>query len=95
MPKLTTMTVSVTEETRERLEQIALALGYEDPRHGGGSVSALVRAIADGEVQVTREQPQEQVGQGPSAEDVNKALDQIAREFGGQVLRREVERGNK
>lgn len=58
------MTVSTNDQTREKLAALALALGYIDPKRGGGSVSALLRAIADGEAVVERVAHGEQPAHG-------------------------------
>ncbi len=50
-------------EDRKKLEQIAREFGYLQPRGAGagtlGSISALVCAIARGELRLTGDQPEE------------------------------------
>ena len=54
--KLAITTLQIPSEERKRLEQLAFALGYVQPRGPGagklGNISALVRAIAQGRIRL-------------------------------------------
>jgi hypothetical protein len=47
MARMRLMVVSAGDDTKAKLKIIAESLGFIDQQHGGGSVSAMLRAMAD------------------------------------------------